>query len=105
MALYREVGTLTYAKPFDFSKSLAFIGNFGPNDGEQQVAENVLTKALMIKGYTLAFRVSEAKDRLCYELFSERELPDSVKTSAIARIAFYLSLDDDLTPFYTIGKK
>jgi DNA-3-methyladenine glycosylase II len=59
----------------------------------------------MIHGYTLAFRVAQEDDRLRYELFSERELPAEVKQAAVTRIAFYLSLDDDLTPFYAIGKK
>lgn len=103
--LYCDAGTLSYTAPFDFAKALAFIGNFGPNDGEQQIAENVLTKAIMIQGYTLAFRVSEQQDRLSYELFSECKVPDDVKKAVVARIAFYLSLDDDLKPFYAIGKK
>src|SRR5260370_32512242 len=105
MTLYREVGTLNYIAPSDFSKTLDFVDNFGPNAGEQQIAANALTKAIILEGYILAFRVAQENDHLRYELLSEHSLPTEVQKAALTRISFYLSLDDDLAPFYAIGMK
>ena len=56
MTLYSEQGTLTATAPFDFQKSLAFIENFEPMEGEQVVTATSFTKAIAMQGYTVAFR-------------------------------------------------
>ena len=104
--LFRETGKLTFTAPLDFSKTLNFVENFSPNAGEQRVDGRSLTKALQIGGYTLIFRVTQADEHgpLTYELFSDQVLPADVHTAAVDQIRFYLSLDDDMMPFYAIGQ-
>jgi DNA-3-methyladenine glycosylase II len=43
--------------------------------------------------------------RLEYALISDRAIDDHIKKKAIDRITFFLSLDDDLLPFYETGRK
>lgn len=108
MALFHEQGTLVATAPFDFQKSLAFIENFEPMEGEQVVTATSFTKAIAMQGYTVAFRVSNAgtleAPAVAYELFAERQLPVEVRRAVVERIAFFLSLHDDLEPFYAIGR-
>ena len=99
-------------EPFDFQQSLNFLGGFGPMSGEQQFERGAITKAIMIEGQTVVFRVGETeeggvrgKSRLRYELFSEGPLSKSVEDSVARRIAFFLSLDDDVRPFYAIARR
>lgn len=108
MTRYHEQGTLTATAPYDFQKSLAFIENFEPMEGEQVVTSTSFTKAIALHGYTVAFRVSNAgkveAPMVAYELFAEKQLPAEVCQAVVERIAFFLSLNDDLEPFYAIGK-
>lgn len=108
MTLYHEQGTLTATAPFDFQKSLAFIENFEPMEGEQDVTATSFTKAIALQGYTIAFRVSNAgtleAPAVAYELFSEQQLPATVQQAVAERIAFFLSLNDELESFYAIGR-
>jgi DNA-3-methyladenine glycosylase II len=99
-------------EPFDFQQSLNFLGGFGPMSGEQQFEKGAITKAIMIDGQTVVFRVGETeedgvrgKSMLRYELFSDVPLSKSVEDSVARRIAFFLSLDDDVRPFYAIAKR
>jgi DNA-3-methyladenine glycosylase II len=100
-------------EPFDFRQSLNFLQGFGPMSGEQQFERGAVTKAVMVDGQTVVFRVSEArregapkgKSRLRYELISQEPLSRSVEDSVARRIAFFLSLDDDVKPFYAIAKR
>ncbi len=48
MPLQFETGTLTAALPFDFEQSLAFLRGFEPMQGEQDIAEGKLTKAIRV---------------------------------------------------------
>src|SRR5438445_7045893 len=81
--------------------------------GEQQFEKRTVTKAIMVEGQTVVFRVSEAreegaakgKSKLLYELFSKEPLTSSVEDSVARRIEFFLSLDDDVKPFYAIAKR
>jgi DNA-3-methyladenine glycosylase II len=100
-------------EPFDFQQSLNFLQGFGPMSGEQQFERGGVTKAIMVEGQTVVFRVSETSEegaargesKLRYELFSREPLPKSVEDSVKRRIAFFLSLDDDVKPFYAIAKR
>jgi len=47
--LHTETGYLTPTPPFDFARSLEFLGFFTPMQGEQTIASNVLTKAMYIE--------------------------------------------------------
>jgi DNA-3-methyladenine glycosylase II len=62
----------------------------------------------MIGEQPVVFRVagtgSADAPRLEYMLFAEAPITPEVQAAATDRIAFYLSLDDDLRPFYAIGE-
>jgi len=107
MALYSAQGTLTPIPPFDFEKSLDFLGFFAPMEGEQVLAARALAKAVLIDGQTIVFEVAASgsveQPRLSYTLRSDRPIADSRRTAAEDRIAFFLSLHDDLRPFYALG--
>ena len=108
-ALYMETGVLPATAPFDFEKSLAFIGDFLPTHGEQTMMDGVFTKAMLINGYVVAFRLTNRgtieAPLIGYTLFSKQPLPPEVKQAVLERISFFLSLDDDLSEFYAIGYK
>lgn len=97
-----SVHSLPVTLPFDFTHSLRFLGHFSPAYGEQTVRSDSLTKAVLIDGQTVAFRVStsDAPDTLTLELFADKPLSDETAAAAQDRAAFYLSLADDLAPFY-----
>jgi len=100
-------------EPFEFQRSLDFLQGFGPVSGEQQFEKRAVTKAIMMKGQTVVFRVSEAREegatkgkpKLRYEMFSQEPMTRSLEDSVARRIAFFLSLDDDVKPFYAIAKR
>ena len=37
-------------------------------------------------------------------LYAERPISDAVRAEALDRVAFFLSIADDLAPFYAIGR-
>jgi len=104
--LHSRSGSLDAKPPFDFEKSLRFIERFRPMSGEQDVSGGMLTKALMFDGRTVVFRVGAGKDGagLYYELFSEREMSEDLAGRVATQVSFFLSLEDDLGPFYAIAK-
>jgi len=94
-------------EPFEFQQSLRFLRGFGPMSGEQQVEAGRITKAIMVEGQTVVLRVGGDQGRgsgLRYELFSQEPLKP-VEDSVVDRISFFLSLADDVKPFYTIAEK
>src|SRR5260370_39605263 len=50
-------GTIQPAAPFDFSRTLDFLDMFTPMQREQTMQAHILTKAIMVGGQTVAFRV------------------------------------------------
>ena len=107
MALYSIQGILTPTPPFDFDKSLDFLGFFAPMEGEQTLTARALIKAVSIDEQTIVFEVAAAgsaeQPRLDYTLHSDQPIRDAAQCAAEDRIAFFLSLDDDLRPFYEVG--
>ena len=107
--MHTETGYITPTAPFDFAKTLNFLGFFPATQGEQIVTEQALTKAVYVSGKLIGFRVSSTgtieEPRLEYMLFSEQTIEDATKNAAIDRITFFLSLDDDLHTFYAIGRE
>jgi len=103
--LYSRSGVLDAVEPFDFEKSLMFLRGFGPMSGDQAVGGGRMTKAIMVEGQTVGFRVKADGPRLKYDTFSERALSESVADAVAGRISFFLSLEDDLGPFYSIAEK
>ena len=106
--MYTESGTLTPTPPFDFSKSLQFLGIFGPTKNEQTVSTHSLTKAISIDGQTVVFQLTSIgtteKPGLEYTLFSAKPFSQAMENAVVERITFFLSLKDDLQPFYRLGR-
>ncbi len=106
--LHQITGTLTPRAPFDFAKTLAFLGDFTPTAGEQALAPDSITKAVTLHGRAIAFSVRNTgtleEPRVAYTLYAEHPLSEPELGAVIDRIRFFLSLDDDLQPFYAIGR-
>jgi DNA-3-methyladenine glycosylase II len=99
--------TLHPTPPFDFNKSLDFLEGFSPTRDEQSLAARVLTKAIMVAGQVVVFQVKSTgtvdAPRLECALHSAQPLDASAQAAARDRLSFFLSLDDDLRPFYAIA--
>ncbi len=109
MNLYTESGELTPTPPFDFNKSLQFLGIFGPTKNEQTVSSHSLTKAISLDGQTVVFQLTSIgtteNPGLEYRLFSAKPITEATKNAVAERVTFFLSLTDDLRPFYRIGRE
>jgi len=109
MTIYKISGKLFPTPPFDFSKSLSFAGIFSPTSDEQTISGASLTKAVYLKNMTMAFKVEDIgtveKPVLSYNLYAYDEIRDEIKFDLLERIKFYLSLEDDLKPFYALGRE
>ena len=100
-------GKIFPTSPFDFSKSVNFMNMFTPTKDEQTLNNQSFTKAVYIKDQTLGFKLEDIgtieKPVLQYTIFSDKTLEDDIKSELLDRINFYLSLEDDLKPFYSHG--
>lgn len=98
--------TLPVRTPFDFTRSLSFTCSFRPTAGEQHVDQGRLTKAFAIDGRAIVAEIAETThdDRLTCTLRSDRPIDDELARTAIDRVRFHLSLDDELAPFYALGR-
>jgi len=105
--LHSRSGHLDATPPFDFAKSLRFIEGFRALRGEQGTSEGMLTKAVMVDGQTTVFRVSAEREKggVYYELLSDLPLNDRLTERVADQVSFFLSLKDDLAPFYEIASK
>ncbi len=97
-------GSLSAVPPFDFTRSLAFLGEFPPANHQQIIREGSLTKAVMIDGQSVVFRVTASAAGLDYTLFAAQPISAELQHAAADRIAFFLSLADDLRPFYALAQ-
>ncbi len=108
MTLYTESGALHPTPPFDFARSLDFLRIFMPMRGEQTFMTDSLTKAVSVGGRTIVFRVMSSggveEPQLTYTLYSAQPFDEAANRAAADRIAFFLSIDDDLRPFYAIAQ-
>ena len=109
MSLQRAQGILTAVPPFDFAHSLDFFSSFPVTHREQIVADGALTRATQLEGQVIVFQVRAAGKApgpaLEYSFFSDQPIRAETKAAAVDRIAFFLSLGDDLKPFYAIGQR
>jgi DNA-3-methyladenine glycosylase II len=108
MALFTVTQYLQPLPPFDFSQSLAFLGMFTPTKNDQTLTGQLLTRAFMIDRQVVACQVTFMgtidEPKLCCTLLSEQSITNSVQQAAFEWVALYLSLDDDLRPFYAIAE-
>ncbi len=95
--------------PFDFGQSLAFLGGFPLMRGDTGITDGVLTRAVVAAGETVVFRVESRgtvdTPLLHCTLYAEQPITDAVQMAAQDRIAFFLSIADDLASFYAIGRE
>src|SRR6266487_3501658 len=107
--MYTESGTLIPTPPFDFNKSLNFLGVFIPTKREQIISPDTLTKAISIDGQTIVFQLISIgtikNPQLEYTLFSTQPITEETQNAVVERMTFFLSLKDDLQPFYRIGQE
>jgi DNA-3-methyladenine glycosylase II len=105
--LHTMSGTLKVVEPFAFQRSMDFLEGFSPMAGEQHIGDGAITKAIMVDGRVVVFRVKDAgrdDSMLSYELFSEERLESGSVKTVEERVSFFLSLDDDVQQFYSIAK-
>src|SRR6059058_4726485 len=107
MGLYSEEGSLRPTPPFDFAKSLDFLGIFPPMREDQTVSELLMTKAVRVGGRAIVFQLKPTgtikMPGLKYTLFADHPLSRGLTEVVIDRISFFLSLSDDLDQFYRIA--
>jgi DNA-3-methyladenine glycosylase II len=99
---------LTPAAPFDFAQTLRFAEAFTPARGEQRVTQVALAKAIMIQGRPIGFHGASLGQvdapALAYTLYGAGPFTPDLIAACENRLRFYLSLDDDLHPFYQIAQ-
>ena len=107
--MYTVTGTLNPTSPFDFDKSLNFLGVFMSTKQEQTISSHALTKAISIDGQTIVFQLisigTTENPQLEYTLFSAEPITEETENAVVERMTFFLSLKDDLQPFYRIGRE
>ncbi|HZY46183.1 MAG TPA: DNA-3-methyladenine glycosylase 2 family protein [Candidatus Bathyarchaeia archaeon] len=105
--LYSEEGSLRPTAPFDFAKSLDFLGGFAPMQEDQTVNELALTKAVRVGGRTIVFQLRPSgtikMPGLRYSLFADHSFSRGLIDLVADRISFFLSLEDDLDQFYRVA--
>jgi DNA-3-methyladenine glycosylase II len=102
--LHSKTGTLDAVEPYDFGRSLDFLQGFGPMSGEQSVEGGSATKAIMMEGQVVAVRFGKGEKpaTVDYELSSVEPVSSELADSMEERTSFFLSLRDDVKPFYSI---
>ena len=107
LTFHTTTGSLAPVPPFDFDKSLDFLGFFAPMEGEQTLAARTLAKAVLLHRQIVVFEIAVSgsieQPRLDYTLHSDQPISNATRLAAEDRIAFFLSLNDDVRPFYAIG--
>jgi len=107
MVLYSEEGSLRPTPPFDFAKSLDFLGKFPPMRDDQTVGEDSMIKAVRVGGRAIVFQLKPTgtirMPGLKYTLFADHPFSRGLTEVVIDRISFFLSLSDDLDQFYRVA--
>ena len=107
MGLYSEEGSLRPTPPFDFAKSLDFLGVFPPMREDQTVTELSMTKAVRFGGRAIVFQLRQTgtikTPGLKYTLFADHPFSHGLTQVITDRISFFLSLSDDLDQFYRVA--
>ncbi len=107
--MYTISGTLETAAPFNLYRSARFLEMFRPMRDEQKITDRSIEKAIMIHGQIILFKIKQKgtqdNDAVEYELISPERLDKPVCENVIDRISFFLSLNEDVKPFYEIARK
>lgn len=103
-ALHKIQGFLQAVEPFDFTHALRFLRQFSPAQGAQTMTAQTLTRAVRVGEEPVAFRAQAAEGGIGYAIYSARPLTLTQQQAVVDRIRFFLSLDDDLQPFYELAR-
>lgn len=80
-----------------------------PTRQEQTISSHTLTKAISLDGQSVVFQLisigTTENPQLEYTLFSAEPISEEIRNAVAERITFFLSLNDDLLPFYRIGRE
>lgn len=108
MALHSSEGHLKPRPPFDFDKSREFLAGFAPTQKDHAAQSKVFTRAASVDGQVVAFQLTSTgsveEPELHYRLLSEQPIDEPTRRRVLDRVTLYLSLEDDLEPFYRIGR-
>jgi len=108
MSLYTLTGKLCPTAPFEFSHALNFLGKFRPMMGQQTIEDESLTKAFYVGDKIALFNVKSVgtpdQPEMRYTIWSEQKLTHDEQKQAEEEITFFLSLDNDLRPFYKLAE-
>ena len=98
-----EIRILKTNHLFDFDQSINFVQGFPLS--KSYSAKKCLLNSIQIDGYNLLFQVTQnTENSLKLEICnSNQKLPNEIFDKLERRIRLYLSLDDDLTQFYTLA--
>lgn len=106
---YNVSGTIEVAVPFNLYRSARFLEMFRPMKDEQEVTVGSVRKAIILHGQIILFKVKQTETRddapVEYELISPERLDKPVCENAVDRISSFLSLKEDIKPFYEIARK
>jgi DNA-3-methyladenine glycosylase II len=108
LALHASEGHIGPRPPFDFDKSREFLAGFAPTQKGHRPEAEAFTRALSIEGQVVAFQLTSTSSveepELHYTLLSEQAIDETTQRRVLDRVTLYLSLNDDLEPFYSIGR-
>ena len=105
--------TLRPTPPFSFERTLDFVRSFRAEPFErhpahEQIVEGALQRVVSVKGQPVLFRVRDVgtarRPQLECALYAQSLAPETVR-AAEDRVRFFLSLDDDLGPFYDLAAR
>jgi DNA-3-methyladenine glycosylase II len=94
---------ISLREPFDFSLTLGFLRAFSPMAGEQRVSGDALTKSWMVGETAVAVTMKQRGARLSCAL--DRSLDAKSESTLAARVASFVSADEDLSEFYALASR
>ncbi|MFI8684545.1 DNA-3-methyladenine glycosylase family protein [Rossellomorea sp. NPDC077527] len=102
----KKEGTLFPEPPYDFDKTLAFISKFPPS--KEESVNHSYTKAILVHDQVILFHLLSTGNiespTLQFRLYSDTFVTKRVEEKAINRISMFLSLYDDMKPFYRLSE-
>lgn len=108
MSLYTLTGKLCPTAPFEFNYALNFLGKFRPMMGQQTIEDESLSKAFYVSDKIALFNVKSVgtpdQPEMRYTIWSKEKLTHDEQKQAEEEITFFLSLDNDLRPFYKLAE-
>ncbi len=95
--------------PFDFARSLRFLAGFPATQNEQIIEQNRMIKGIRISGVTAVVDLESIgtvdKPRLLMKIYADQDLSANQVDRIEKRVRFSLSIDEDLTAFYTLAQQ